>query len=215
MVLAGLATLSPASLDKPGHSLCYGGIGQASCGFSGFLSLVSPAYGWAKWGLCPDQALTPVSPSLTGFLMQGKHEFPFVCLWKSGTLSPLNTMFSCTLQTISTKIVLLTSKPHPRTASIHTVNFGSYRPSPWLNLINPGMRYYNRHACYRRNVALFCPFCEQEGETTYFGRLNNYFVKQTKHSWSRSLPTTTAPGLKEWQLLKAEVEDFDFFFVNW
>ena len=115
-------------------------------------------------------------------------------------------------------IVLLTSKPHPRTASIHTVNFGSYRPSPWLNLINPGMRYYNRQACYRRNVALFCPFCEQEGETTYFGRLNNYFVKQTKHSWSRSwsrsLPTTTAPGLKEWQLLKAEVEDFDFFFCQ-
>ena len=140
--------------------------------------------------------------------MQGKHEFPFVCLWKSGTLSPLNTMFRCPLQTSSTKIVLLTSKPHPRTASIHTVNFGSYRPTPWLNLINPGMRYYHRHACYRRNVALFCPFCEQEGETTYFGRLNNYFVKQTKHSWSMSLPTTTAPGLLECQLLKAEVEDF-------
>ena len=144
--------------------------------------------------------------------MQGKHESPFVCLWKSGTLSPLNTMFRCPLQTGSTKIVLLTSKPHPRTASIHTVNFGSYRPSPWLNRINPGMWYYNRHACYRRNVVLFCPFWEQEGETTYFGRRNNYFVKQTKHSWSRSLPTTTAPGLKEWQLLKAEVEDFDFFF---
>ena len=47
MVLAGLAALSPASLDKPGHSLCYG-IGQASSSFSGFLSLVSLAYGWAK-----------------------------------------------------------------------------------------------------------------------------------------------------------------------
>ena len=47
MVLAGLAALSPASLDKPGHSLSYG-ICQASCGFSGFLSLVSPAVGWAK-----------------------------------------------------------------------------------------------------------------------------------------------------------------------
>ena len=45
--------------------------------------------------------------------MQGKHELPFVCLWKSGTLSPLNKMFSCTLHTSSTKIVLLTSNPTP------------------------------------------------------------------------------------------------------
>ena len=34
-----------------------------------------------------------------------------------------------------------------------------------------------RHAYYRRNVALSSPFRELEGETTYFGRLNNYFVK--------------------------------------
>lgn len=60
-----------------------------------------------------------------------KHELSFVCLWKSGTLSLLNTMFSCTLQTISTKIILLTSTLHPRTAgSLHTVNFGGSRASP-------------------------------------------------------------------------------------
>ena len=111
-----------------------------------------------------------------------KHELPFVCLWKSGTLSPLNTMFICTLQTSSTKIILPTSKLHPGTVSIHTVNFGSSQPSPWLDLINPGLWYYNRHAYYRRNVALFSPCREQEGETTYFDRLNNYFVTQTKYS---------------------------------
>ena len=42
MVLAGLATVSPASLDKPGHSLCYG-IGRASRGFPAFLSLGQPS----------------------------------------------------------------------------------------------------------------------------------------------------------------------------
>ena len=42
MVLARLATVSPASLDKPGHSLCYG-TGRASHGFPGFLSLGQPS----------------------------------------------------------------------------------------------------------------------------------------------------------------------------
>ena len=139
--------------------------------------------------------------------MQGKHEFPFLCLWKSGTLSPLNTMFSCTLQTISTKKVLLTSNPIPEQQVSIQLTLAVPGPPPWLNLINPGMWYYNRHAYYRRNVSLFSPFREQEGETTYFERLNNYFVKQIKYSWSTSLPTTTAPGLMESQLLKAEVED--------
>ena len=153
MVRAGLATASPD-----------------------FYRLANPAYGWAKRGVWvrlwsratrvtwPDRALdareTWISISVP------------LEVWH-----PLNTMFSCTLQTISTKIVLLTSKPHPRTASIHTVNFGSSRPSPWLNLINPGMWYYNRHAYCRRNVALLSPFREQEGNTAYFVRINNYFVK--------------------------------------
>ena len=40
-------------------------------------------------------------------------------------------MFSCTLQTSSTKIILLTSTLHPRTAgSLHTVNVGGSRASP-------------------------------------------------------------------------------------
>ena len=53
------------------------------------------------------------------------------CLWKSGTLSLLNSMFSCTLQTSSTKIILLTSTRHPRTAgSLNTVNVGGSRASP-------------------------------------------------------------------------------------
>ena len=29
---------------------------------------------------------------------------------------------------------------------------------------------------------MFSPRREQEGETTYFERLNNYFIKQTKYS---------------------------------
>ena len=59
---------------------------------------------------------------------------------------------------------------------------------------------------YRRNVALFSPCREQEGGTTYFERLNNYFVKQTKYSVNTvdlgpfRLPQ---PLVK----LKAEVED--------
>ena len=104
-----------------------------------------------------------------------------MCLWKSGTLSPLNTMFICTLQTSSTKIILLTSPLHPRRASIHTVNFGGSVSPPRLDLIKPGLWYYNRNAYYRRNVALFCPCREQEGGKTYFEGLNNYFVKQTKY----------------------------------
>ena len=40
-------------------------------------------------------------------------------------------MFSCTLQTSSTKIILLTSTRHPRTAgSLNTVNVGGSRASP-------------------------------------------------------------------------------------
>ena len=71
-----------------------------------------------------------VNTSIILYITHSKHELPFVCLWKSGTLSPLNTMFICTLQTSSTKIILLTSTLHPRTASIHTVNFGGSRVSP-------------------------------------------------------------------------------------
>ena len=123
-----------------------------------------------------------VNTSIILYITHSKHELPFVCLWKSGTLSPLNTMFICTLQTSSTKIILLTSPLHPRTASIHTVNFGGSGSAPRLDLINPGLWYYNRNAYYRRNDALFCPCREQEGGKTYFERLNNYFVKQTKYS---------------------------------
>ena len=42
MVLARLATVYPASMHKPGHSLYYG-IGRASRGFPGFLSLGQPS----------------------------------------------------------------------------------------------------------------------------------------------------------------------------
>ena len=139
--------------------------------------------------------------------MQRKHEFPSVCLWKSGTLSPLKKMFSCTLQTSSTKIVLLTSKPHPEQQVSIQLTLAVPSPPPDSIWLTQALWYYNRHAYYRRNVALFSPFREQEGETTYFGRLSKYFVKYTKYSWSWSLPTTTAPGLIECQLLKAEVED--------
>lgn len=177
MVLAGLAAVSTDSLDKPGHLLCYG-IGQAAASLD-FYHLASLAYGWANQGFWA--GLWPWSTARSDWALDARETWiaiNFVCLWKSGTLSPLNTMFSCTLQTWSTKIVLLTSNPHPTTASIHTVNFGSSRPSPWLNLINPGMWYYNRYAYYRRkNLALFSPVREKAGETTYFERLNNYFVK--------------------------------------
>ena len=52
-----------------------------------------------------------------------------------GSLEPsayiLNSMFSCTLQTSSTKIILLTSTRHPRTAgSLHAVDVGGSRASP-------------------------------------------------------------------------------------
>ena len=65
-------------------------------------------------------------------------------------------------------------------------------PFPWLPLTNKGLWYYNRYAYFRRNVALFSPWPEQQSETTYIERPNNIFVKQTQNSWSRSLPNTTA-----------------------
>ena len=49
MVLARLAMVSPARLDKPGHLLCYG-ISRASSGFPRFLSLGSLAYGRTNRG---------------------------------------------------------------------------------------------------------------------------------------------------------------------
>ena len=42
MVLARLATVSPATLVKPDHLLCYG-IGWAGRGFPGFLSSGQPS----------------------------------------------------------------------------------------------------------------------------------------------------------------------------
>ena len=65
-------------------------------------------------------------------------------------------------------------------------------PFPWLPLTNKGLWYYSRYAYFRRNVAMFSPWPEQQSETTYIERPNNIFVKQTQNSWSRSLPNTTA-----------------------
>ena len=50
MVLAGLAASSPARLFKPAYLLCYG-IGRASLGFPGFLSLGQWPGQWPMAGL--------------------------------------------------------------------------------------------------------------------------------------------------------------------
>ena len=50
-------------------------------------------------------------------------------------------------------------------------------PYPWLPLTNKGLWYYNRYAYFRRNVALFSPWPEQQSETTYIERPNNIFCK--------------------------------------
>ena len=140
------------------------------------------------------------------YIKHSKHELPFLCLWKCGTLSPLNTMFICTLQTSSTKIILLTSTLHPRRASIHTVNFGG---SPGLPLGS----IWSTQACdttiemhITEMLPCFLHVVNRKGGTTYFERLKNYFVKQTKYSVNTvdlgpfRLPQ---PLVK----LKAEVED--------